>query len=933
MKKQTFTTFRKHLAGISFCLASLSAVSICGYSFNSSSIQVEAASHGLAKFEALKSGDKNWTVSSAQEGGIGTFKSVNATDEYRVNAKFTDYKYTPGNLLSIKVDGLDITDEEIIIGYNTGNGDFIKLKNIVSQHVGYITLELPKDTDGIFKTKQPTLVRIKGKLRNATTSSEFSFGGFEIHKAGTLPSWDDGSTPIYDPYAEPKGIAVTYYDGIYSRGFAWSTDDYISESFLYIIKKTGSMSADNIDWSNAKQIKASMVERTDVDDKKWHVYKAHVLDLAPGATYFYKVGSETSGFSTVGTLDIEKSENEIDGVTFLHLTDCQEDYKNNYYRWADVLKAAYNKYPETSYIAFTGDLTNHSEKYLNMYHWIWGLDAPAEILKNTPISPSSGNHDEWDYSFTDRFDFNYADFMPDTDAELKTGGCYYYTYGKDILFINMNTNDGDWTKEFKAQKVWLNEVLENHKDYKWKVVQLHKGPMSTGDHSNNGDVEDYRDVLCPIFSKYKVDLVLQGHDHVYTRTASYPYWTENTDDVKNYTYEAYKKAGKVTTDYTFDGETRIWNLEPAGTHYVTINYCANKKYDPTSEDKLDKRIHLGINPISEENGCSSQPKKPMYGVVRIKGDILCYDAYTYDYDKKESTLFDTFSVDKGEKKDETTEEKTSEEQPTEELSSEEQTTEELSSEEQTTEELTSEEQTTEELSSEEQTTEELSSEEQTTEELSSEEQSTENSTEKTSEVIIQTKEETTQEQAKSPSDQQAQTTTQNESQNSTQNNTDTVSQATTTSSDNKLTGNVLRKNQVLTDKKSCGKYKITKLIKKKGKIVGGNVTYIKPLNKNCQKVTIKSTVKLNGVTFKITAINNNAFINCKKLKTVIIGANVTKIGTKAFYNCKSLKTINIKSCKIKFIGKNAFGKTNKNIKFTLAKKGRARTSRLIKKSK
>ena len=93
MKKQTFTTFRKHLAGISFCLASLSAVSICGYSFNSSSIQVEAASHGLAKFEALKSGDKNWTVSNAQEGGIGTFKSVNATDEYRVNAKFTDYKF------------------------------------------------------------------------------------------------------------------------------------------------------------------------------------------------------------------------------------------------------------------------------------------------------------------------------------------------------------------------------------------------------------------------------------------------------------------------------------------------------------------------------------------------------------------------------------------------------------------------------------------------------------------------------------------------------------------------------------------------------------------------------------------------------------------------------------------------------------------------
>ena len=612
---------------------------------NNNSGNNESTDTNKAKFAGITSGiETEWTVSNAAEGGIGTLKSVNGTETYRAVAKFTGYKYTKGDLLSIKYDSVDITDQEIIIGFGTSNKQFIRLKNMVSQHVGYITLELPEDSSGIFNSKQPDRVRVKGVYKNAKAGSTFTIGGVEIHKAGTLPSWDDGTTPIYDPYAEPKGIAVTYYDGIYSRGFAWSTSDSISESYLYIIEKIGNMNETNVDWSKAAKIKASMVERTDEKGKKWHVYKAHVKDLKPNATYLYKVGRDKSGYSTVGTVKIEKEEDEIDGVSFIHLTDCQEDEKAKYDRWANVLKAGYSTCPDASFVSFTGDLTNLSEDSLNMYQWIWGLDAPSDILRNVAISPSSGNHDQWDYSFTDRFDINYADFIPDSDAELKTGGCYYYTYGEDILFINMNTNDDDDSTILKAQKKWLTEVLESHNDYKWKVVQLHKGPMSTGRHSTNGDVKDYRDKLCPIFSKYKVDLVLQGHDHVYTRTASYKF-----SDADNYSYEAYDEAGVVTKDYEFDGEKRIWNLEPIGTHYVTINYCANKKYDPITD--ADERIHIGINPISEDNGCSSQPQKPMYGVVRIKGDVLCYDAYTYNSETKESVLFDTFSVNKGDNND------------------------------------------------------------------------------------------------------------------------------------------------------------------------------------------------------------------------------------------------------------------------------------------
>lgn len=42
------------------------------------------------------------------------------------------------------------------------------------------------------------------------------------------------------------------------------------------------------------------------------------------------------------------------------------------------------------------------------------------------------------------------------------------------------------------------------------------------------------------------------------------------------------------------------------------------------------------------------------------------------------------------------------------------------------------------------------------------------------------------------------------------------------------------------------------------------------------------TVVIDGVTYKVTAIEKNAFKNNKKLKTLKLGKNITSIGDKAF---------------------------------------------------
>ena len=105
-------------------------------------------------------------------------------------------------------------------------------------------------------------------------------------------------------------------------------------------------------------------------------------------------------------------------------------------------------------------------------------------------------------------------------------------------------------------------------------------------------------------------------------------------------------------------------------------------------------------------------------------------------------------------------------------------------------------------------------------------------------------------------------------------------------------------------------YKITKSALK-----NKTVTYVATTNKKASTITIPDTVVISGVTYKVTAVEKNAFVNNKKLKTVTIGKNVTAIGAKAFYGCKNIKTIIIKSKKLttKKIGSKAFSTTPKKM--------------------
>ena len=81
-------------------------------------------------------------------------------------------------------------------------------------------------------------------------------------------------------------------------------------------------------------------------------------------------------------------------------------------------------------------------------------------------------------------------------------------------------------------------------------------------------------------------------------------------------------------------------------------------------------------------------------------------------------------------------------------------------------------------------------------------------------------------------------------------------------------------------------------------VKSNTVEYKAPLNSKKATVTVPATVKVSGVTYKVTSIAKNAFKNNKKLKKVTIGANITTIVANAFDGCKNLKTVDIKSKKL-----------------------------------
>lgn len=93
---------------------------------------------------------------------------------------------------------------------------------------------------------------------------------------------------------------------------------------------------------------------------------------------------------------------------------------------------------------------------------------------------------------------------------------------------------------------------------------------------------------------------------------------------------------------------------------------------------------------------------------------------------------------------------------------------------------------------------------------------------------------------------------------------------------------------IIKDTKSKAEYAVT------GK---NTVEYRKP-TKKAETVAIPDTIKVDGVTYKVTSVAKNAFKGDVKVTKLTIGSNIKTIGANAFKGCKKLNNITIKTTKL-----------------------------------
>lgn len=137
----------------------------------------------------------------------------------------------------------------------------------------------------------------------------------------------------------------------------------------------------------------------------------------------------------------------------------------------------------------TGTATQLQDNFFAIY---------ANILRYAPAFPTIGNHERLTRQGAPYFD---AFVLPDPER-------YYSFDWGDVHFVAIDT-----TQRNSAQVEWLKQDLAKTKQ-RWKIVFGHH-PMYT--NSLRGPQTWIRRAYAKIFTDYKVDIVLTGHEHQYER--------------------------------------------------------------------------------------------------------------------------------------------------------------------------------------------------------------------------------------------------------------------------------------------------------------------------------------------------------------------------------------------------------------------------------
>ena len=277
------------------------------------------------------------------------------------------------------------------------------------------------------------------------------------------------------------------------------------------------------------------------------------------STLYYKIyDSGTDSYGSTQTFKTAPTSSE-EPYSIIAMGDSRTYVEN----WQKVANAA--NVHDAAAVLFVGDIVNTGGSNSDWDGW---FDYGSSIIKDKLFYHTLGNH-EIRKGGTSKYINNFV--MP----EAETGTELYYSFEyRDAIFINLNSEAPDDS----TQLVWLQNTLAMNQDKLWKIVWFHCPFYTTGSHAD--EMNDFFDTWWKAFDDFGVNLIFNGHDHMYERTKPINRNISTTDPVAEYGSESGQGRCQIVTGGAgaplYDVGSAWWLDNGAKSlHYCKLDFNEN----------------------------------------------------------------------------------------------------------------------------------------------------------------------------------------------------------------------------------------------------------------------------------------------------------------------------------------------------------------------
>lgn len=310
-------------------------------------------------------------------------------------------------------------------------------------------------------------------------------------------------------------------NGNNTRTFTWQSRVTTEGYLRYRMIKDATGNVVTNDWTKVETTR-EMVKHHDQDCT---IHRVIIKNLAYGE-YEYQAGEE--GFwSDIETFKVKEFTDETP-IKVLWTTDQQGWTEDEYRVWKTCIESiAYHDKTDYDWHLNTGDVSQNASR---SFEWRYYFKHSGKYTRNMPHMITCGNNDLIDKKYGTAYEYySTAENQPMindyfTSVKSPTNRKIVSTHAWDlgyVHFVCVNSNEEQMyegvgvnafiKKECEWLEAHLTEVEARETKPRWVIVYMHLSPFTC---VRTPRVQPF----VPIFEKHKVDLVLCGHNHTYTRS-------------------------------------------------------------------------------------------------------------------------------------------------------------------------------------------------------------------------------------------------------------------------------------------------------------------------------------------------------------------------------------------------------------------------------